>query len=83
MRNQQNGSDDAGGHMSATGGTIIHTPDAALPFRVVLTHENSAPTEHDFATSREAEAFARSKTPVPAARSTVFDHAEVDLIRRG
>lgn len=66
-------SDNEGGHMSSTSGRIVRTPDADLPYKVVLTHHGRAETTQSFATMREAEAFIRRNTPVPAARSTLRD----------
>ena len=66
--------DNEGGHMSSTCGRIVRTPGADLPYTVMLTHDGRAETPHSFATMREAEAFIRRNTPVPAARSTLHDH---------
>ena len=62
-----------GGHMSSERGRIVQTPDAELPYNVILTHDASQDTEHAFATMREAEAFIKRNTPVPAARRTTYD----------
>lgn len=62
-----------GGHMSSTCGRIVRTPGADLPYKVVLTHHGRAESTHSFATMREAEAFIRRNTPVPAPRSTLRD----------
>jgi len=68
--------DNEGGHMSSTAGRIVSTPGAALPYTVVLTHPNHADSERGFATMREAEAFVRRNTPVPAERrNTLYDRA--------
>ena len=64
---------DEGGHMSSRFGRIVRTSDA-LPYKAILTHDQCAETECSFATMREAEAFIRRNTPVPAARSTLRDH---------
>ena len=69
---EEDGSKD-GGHMSSTCGRIVHTPGADLPYKVVLTHDGREETAHAFATMREAEAFIRRNTPVPAPRSTLRD----------
>lgn len=58
---------------SATAGTVVKTPDAELPYKVVLAHENAELTEHPFQTIRECEAFIRLKTPFPKPSSTLFD----------
>jgi hypothetical protein len=62
-----------GGHMSSTCGRIVRTPGADLPYKVVLTHHGRAESTQSFATMREAEAFIRRNTPVPAPRSTLRD----------
>ena len=63
-----------GGHMSSTkSGYIVQTPGADLPYKVVLTHHGRAESTQSFATMREAEAFIRRNTPVPAPRSTLRD----------
>jgi hypothetical protein len=65
--------DNEGGHMSSSCGRVVRTPGAELPYRVVLTHDGRAETTHGFETMRDAEAFIRRNTPVPAARSTLYD----------
>ncbi len=66
--------DNEGGHMSSTSGRLVRTPDADLPYKVVLSHDDGAETVHAFATMREAEAFIRRNTPVPAAAlSKIYD----------
>ena len=67
--------DNEGGHMSSTAGRIVRTPDAALPYKVVLSHHGCADSERGFATMREAEAFISRNTPVPLARRTLYDQA--------
>ncbi|HEV2596468.1 MAG TPA: hypothetical protein VGU01_14850 [Sphingomicrobium sp.] len=72
-RNEQGGGDE-GGHMSSTRGRVMRVPGADLAYLVVLSHHGSEPTEHAFATMREAEAFIKRNTPVPGARlSTTYD----------
>jgi hypothetical protein len=71
---EEKASDNEGGHMSSTCGRIVRTPGGDLPYKVMLTHDDRAETPHAFATMREAEAFIRRNTPVPAARSTLRDH---------
>jgi hypothetical protein len=66
-----------GGHMSATAGTVIFTPHAALHYKVILTHQDVPPTEHAFATMREADAFIRRNTPVAVGRATLFDRPAI------
>lgn len=60
-------------HMSAMVGTISQTGASDMPYKVVLTHEGAARTEHLFATIRECETFIRAHTPVPPVRSALFD----------
>jgi hypothetical protein len=62
-----------GGHMSSERGRIVQTPETDLPYKVILTHDVGQDTEHAFATMREAEAFIKRNTPVPAARRTTYD----------
>lgn len=60
--------------MSSTSGRVRHDPDAELPFVVTLTRPEGEPTEHGFATMREAEAFIKRNTPVPGrALSALYD----------
>lgn len=65
--------DNEGGHMSSTAGRIVRTPECELPYKVILTHCGRAETERGFASMREAEAFIRRNTPVPAAARTLYD----------
>jgi hypothetical protein len=65
--------DNEGGHMSSTCGRVVRTPDASLPYKVVLTHHGRAESARAFASVREAEAFIRRNTPVPTPRSTLYD----------
>lgn len=65
--------DNEGGHMSSSAGRVIRTPRSTLPYKAVLAHCGRAETERGFATMREAEAFIRRNTPVPAARRTLYD----------
>ena len=62
-----------GGHMSSTAGRIVHTPAAVFPYKVVMSHHGRADTARAFATMREAEAFIRRNTPVPAPHRTLYD----------
>jgi hypothetical protein len=57
----------------ATVGRVVQTPNAALPYRVVLSHDNAPESRFAFRTMRECEAFIRRNTPRPPARSTLFD----------
>jgi hypothetical protein len=65
--------DNEGGHMSSTAGRIVRTPGSDLPYKVVMSHCGRAETECGFATMREAEAFIRRNTPVPALPRTLYD----------
>jgi hypothetical protein len=51
----------------------VCTPGAELPYKVVLSHHDRGETSSAFATMREAEAFIARNTPVPSARSTLYD----------
>jgi hypothetical protein len=75
MRVVQENWDNEGGHMTATRGHVVRTPDGELPYKVLLTHDGGDVTERAFGTMREAEAFIRRNTPLPAARCTLFDRA--------
>jgi hypothetical protein len=71
--------DNEGGHMSSTAGRITHVPGADLPYVVILSHHGSDATEHSFATMREAEAFIKRNTPVPApGLSALYDRPASD-----
>jgi hypothetical protein len=70
--------DNEGGHMSSTSGRLVCTPDAALAYKVVLSHDRCAETAHAFATMREAETFIRRNTPVPAASLSKLYDREAD-----
>ena len=67
--------ENEGGHMSFTAGRIVRTPAAVFPYKVVMSHHGRADTARAFETMREAEAFIRRNTPVPAARHTLYDRA--------
>jgi hypothetical protein len=67
------GSAGEGGHMSSERGRIVQSPGADLPYKVILSHDGSRDTDHAFATMREAEAFIKRNTPVPAAPRTTYD----------
>jgi len=58
--------DNEGGHMSWGAGRVSDTPGAALPYQAVMTRPHGVPLYQSFATMREAEAFIRRNTPVPA-----------------
>jgi len=61
------------GHIS---GRVVHTLGSKLPYKVVLFPSVLPGTEPRFATMREAEAFIRRSTPVPArALSDLYDRA--------
>jgi hypothetical protein len=74
MKSDQESWDNEGGHMSSTAGRIGLLPGAKRPYVVTLAHQTSDATEHAFATMREAEAFIKRNTPVPAAvLATTYD----------
>jgi hypothetical protein len=65
--------------MSSTAGRVTHVSGADLPYVVVLTHHESEPTKHSFATMREAEAFIKRNTPVPGrVLSALYDRPACD-----
>jgi hypothetical protein len=65
-----------GGHLSASSGRVIYRVGAELSYVVVLEHDGSEPTEHGFATMRDAEAFIKRNTPVPQGKlSALYDRA--------
>ena len=65
MKRAEQSRADEGGHMSSTAGRVVQRVGTALPFVAVLAHDGGEPTEHAFATMREAEAFIKRNTPVP------------------
>ena len=74
MKSDQESWDNEGGHMSSTAGRIGLLPGAKRPYVVTLAHQTSEATEHAFVTMREAEAFIKRNTPVPAAvLATTYD----------
>ena len=73
IRSREEAWDNEGGHMSSNEGRIVRTPGSELPYKVILTHCGGAETERGFASMREAEAFIRRNTPIPAAASTLYD----------
>ena len=77
-RGNQESSGLEGGHMSSERGRIVHTPGSELPYKALLSHDGSADTEHAFATMREAEAFIKRNTPVPAPHRTTYDRDAPD-----
>jgi hypothetical protein len=64
--------------LSASRGRIVHTPGARSPYKVVLTHPGQADSARAFDSMREAEAYIRCNTPVPAPRSTLYDRDSGD-----
>ncbi len=75
MKVEKDNWDNEGGHMSSTRGRVVRTFEGELPYKVVLDHDGGDFTERAFATMRNAEAFIRRNTPLPAARCTLFDRA--------
>lgn len=51
------------------GGRVVLTPDADMPYKVVLTYFDHEDTEHAFRTVREGEDFIRGEFPVPRGTS--------------
>jgi hypothetical protein len=79
MKAQSAAAKREGGHMSSTSGQVRHDPGAELPFVVTLTHSGGEPTEHGFATMRQAEAFVKRNTPVPGRTlSALYDRPPSD-----
>jgi hypothetical protein len=71
--------ENEGGRMSSTAGHVVRVPGAELPYVAVLSHHGSDPTEHAFATMREAEAFIRRNTPpLGRALSALYDRPASD-----
>lgn len=73
MKTQAQNWDNEGGHMSCTSGRVVRTREGNLPYKVILSREGGDTSECGFSTIQEAEAFIRRNTPLPAARSTLFD----------
>ena len=65
-----------GGHMSSGWGRVVCAAGAELPYTAILTRPHLVELCRSFRTMREAEAFVRRNTPVPApALSTLYDRA--------
>jgi hypothetical protein len=68
--------DNEGGHMSSSSGRVLRVPGAESPYTVILTRPDLVDLCQSFRTMREAEAFVRRNTPIPApALSTLYDRA--------
>ena len=66
----------AEGAMSPSTGRVVHARGAELPYTVILTRPHPVELCRSFRTMREAEAFVRRNTPVPApVLSTLYDRA--------
>jgi len=79
MKGESQPADSEGGHMSSTSGRVRHDPGAELPFVVRLARPEGEPTEHRFATMREAEAFIKRNTPEPGhTLSALYDRPPSD-----
>lgn len=80
MKPEEQAWENEGGHMSSTAGRVSRVAGADLPYVVLLTHQESEPTEHSFATMREAEAFIKRNTPVLPGRtlSALYDRPASD-----
>ena len=72
-RSGQDEWDNEGGHMTSTYGHVVSTPDAELPYKVILRHEGKPDTERSFATMHESELFIRERTPRPFGANTTRD----------
>ena len=65
-----------GGHMSSSSGRVVCAAGAEFPYTVILTRPHLVELCRSFRTMREAEAFVRRNTPVPApVLSTLYDRA--------
>ena len=63
-----------GGHTSSSSGRVSRVAGVELPYTVILTRPHGLAIYQSFRTMREAEAFVRRNTPVPApALSTLYD----------
>lgn len=74
MRAQAESCNIEGGHLSSTCGPVVCNRKGDVPYTVILTREAGETSEHGFSTMHEAEAFIRNNTPLPVARSTLYDH---------
>jgi hypothetical protein len=61
------------GHITSSTGLVVATPGSDFPYKVILTHLPGKQSEHPFSTMREAEAFIRRSTPLPAPHRTLYD----------
>jgi hypothetical protein len=79
MNREEQGWDNEGGHMSSTAGRVMRVSRTDLPYVVTLEHHGGEKSEHAFATMREAEAFIKRNTPVPARTlSALYDRPAGD-----
>jgi hypothetical protein len=80
MKREDQPFENEGGHMSSTAGRVMHVAGAELPYVAILSHHESEATQHAFATMREAEAFIKRNTPVPARTlSALYDRPASDF----
>jgi hypothetical protein len=82
MKREEQTVENEGGHMSSTAGRVMHVAGAELPYVAILSHHECEATQHAFATMREAEAFIKRNTPIPARTlSALYDRpaSEVDV----
>lgn len=80
MRSDERAFGNEGGHMSSTTGRVTRVFGAELPYMVTLAHHGDEPTEHAFATMREAESFIERNTPVPGrSLSSLYDRPASDF----
>jgi hypothetical protein len=81
---EQENWENEGGHMSCSAGRVSYKAGSDLPYQAVLTRPHGQPLYRSFATMREAEAFIRRNTPVPArALSTLYDRPAETLGQLG
>ena len=63
-----------GGRVKALAPRVMHVPGADLPYQAVLSGPPGQAPRRSFATMREAEAFIRCNSPLPAAAlSALYD----------
>jgi hypothetical protein len=65
--------------MTATRGRVVRTPTKKKPYKVVLEHEGSVPTEEGVDTMREGEALIREETSTPPGRDKSRDRPASDV----
>ena len=82
LKREEQAWENEGGHMSAVSGAVVYVPGTGQPFVAIMSRHGSEPTEHAFATMREAEAFIKRNTPVPGRTlSKLYDRPASDFER--